>query len=211
MVFVGAKGPGRSMAFIKVSRKTHSALPEAGILAWGEAKQQSRVTPYHRCRATASSFRCCLLLKMDQASPQRRTVHCFENHYGQLVQLSSPVCNSLIQKGLLKRTISAQPSWVLVLHLSWWCWMAEQGRGIGRGGTDSTPRHLPCKQYQPVGSRQNPASIARSSSLGPSTSLFLRSHPLAHCTRGGSPRCARSLQTPPQTRRTHKVLSLHTH
>lgn len=178
------------MAFIKVSGHTHTAFPEAGILAWGEAKQQNRVTPYHRCRARALSCQRCLLLKMDQAFPWRRRVHCFENHYGKLAQLSSLVCNSLIQKGLLKRTISAQPSWVLVLHLSWWCWMAEQGGGIGQGGTDSTPRHLPCKQYQPVGSRQNPESIEQSSNLGPSTSLCLQSPlgPRAHRTRGGSPK-----------------------
>ena len=47
--------------------------------------------------------------------------------------------------GLLKRTISVQSSWVLVLHLSRWYWMAEQGSDIGRGGRDGTPRHLPCK------------------------------------------------------------------
>lgn len=89
------------MAFIKVSGKNHTDFPEVGILAWGETKQQSGVTSYHACRATVSSCESCLLLKMDQAPPPpRKRVHCFENHYGKLVQLSSLVCNSLIQKGL---------------------------------------------------------------------------------------------------------------
>lgn len=107
--------------------------------------------------------------------PARKRVPCFENHYGKLAQLSSPVRNSLIQKGLLKRTISVQSSWVLVSHSSRWYWMAEQGsdmrRGVGVGAEMGLPDICHANHTQPVGSSQNPESIAQGNNLGASPQL----------------------------------------
>lgn len=161
------------MAFIKVSGKKHTDFPEVGILAWGEAKQQRGVTSHHPCRARVSSCKCSLLLMMDQAPFCKKRVHCFENHYRRLLQLSSLVHNSLIQKGALKCIISAQSSWVLVLHSSWWYWMAEQGSGIGVGGGQRWDPQISAITNNPqsAGSSQKPESTAQGNNFGALTPL----------------------------------------
>lgn len=168
------------MVFIPASGNNHAYFTRVVILAWGEAKQQS--TSHHPHRAMLSSYKCCGLLRMDQGPLRWKRFHCFENHYRTLAWSSSPARNGLIQKGLLKCTIPAPSSWVLVLHSSRWYWMAEQGRDTEGGGRARAPRHLPHRPY--TASWEQPKSQIRCSdnTWGALTLLFQRAHSSAHAS-----------------------------